>query len=102
MSHYRFNRHQLFTPEDTTEVMNLIREVRDLSMDIDDPDMESTLDCLTNMLYGLFDGYLYDNILSTAVSVPQLSLSICKRMESIVDKCTNDILTNGQSITAVY
>jgi hypothetical protein len=102
MSHYRFNRHELFTPEDTQEVMALIREVRDLSMDIDDTEMESTLDCLTNMLYGMFDGYLYDNVLTTAVSVPQLSLEVCKRMEAIVDKIVNEILTNGQSTTAVY
>ena len=102
MSHYRFNRHELFTPEDTTEVMNIIRTVQDLSMDIDDTEMESTLDCLTNMLYGMFDGYLYDNVLTTAVSVPQLSIEVCKRIEAIVDKIVNEILNNGQSETVIY
>ena len=98
MSHYRFNRHELFTPEDTSEVMNIIRDVRDLSMDVDD----DRLDGLTNMLYGMFDGYLYDNVITTAVSVPQLSMDVIRRIESIVDKIVGHILTNGQSETVVF
>ena len=53
------------------------------------------------MLFGLFDGYLYDNVLTTAASIADLSMDTIKRIEAIVDKCTNDILTNGQSITQV-
>ena len=102
MNTYRFNRHELFTPEDTTEVMNIIRTVQDLSMDIDDTEVEDTLHTLTNMLYGMFDGYLYDNVLTTAVSVPQLSIEVCRRIEPIVDKIVNEILINGQSETVIY
>ena len=101
MAHYRFNRHQLFTQEDTSEVLSIIGEVRDISMEVTTPAIEDQLDVLTNMLYGLFDGYLYDNVLTTAASIVVLDMVLIRRIEAIVDKCTNDILTNGQSITLV-
>ena len=95
MAHYRFDRHKLFSMDDTSEVLDIIREVRGIDSDDDNlPD-------LTNMLYGLFDGYLYDNVLSTAVGIIDLPMAVIRRIEAIVDKCTNDILTNGQSITLV-
>jgi len=95
MAHYRFDRHKLFSMDDTSEVLDIIKEVRGIDSDDD------TLPDLTNMLYGLFDGYLYDNVLSTAVGIIDLPMAIISRIEAIVDKCTNDILTNGQSITLV-
>jgi len=95
MAHYRFDRHKLFSMDDTSEVMDIIREVRGIDTDDDN------LPGLTNMLYGLFDGYLYDNVLSTAVGIIDLPMAIISRIEAIVDKCTNDILTNGQSTTLV-
>jgi hypothetical protein len=95
MAHYRFDRHKLFSMDDTSEVMDIIREVR--GIDTDDDNLPN----LTNMLYGLFDGYLYDNVLSTAVGIIDLPMAIISRIEAIVDKCTNDILTNGQSTTLV-
>ena len=101
MAHYRFNRHELFTQEDTSEVLSIIGEVRDISMEVTTPAIEDQLDVLTNMLYGLFDGYLYDNVLTTAASIVVLDMVLIRRIEAIVDKCTNDILTNGQSITLV-
>ena len=101
MTHYRFDRHKLFTSEDRTEVLDLIREVETIAYSNDSSRYEGKYGELTNMLFGLFDGYLYDNILTTAVSITDLSMEVCKRIEAIVDKCTNDILTNGQSITAV-
>lgn len=95
MAHYRFDRHKLFSMDDTSEVLDIIREVRGIDSDDDN------LPNLTNMLYGLFDGYLYDNVLSTAVGIIDLPMAIISRIEAIVDKCTNDILTNGQSTTLV-
>ena len=95
MTHYRFDRHKLFSMDDTSEVLDIISEVRGIDSDDD------SIGELTNMLYGLFDGYLYDNVLSTAVGIIDLPMAIISRIEAIVDKCTNDILTNGQSITAI-
>ena len=101
MAHYRFNRHQLFSPEDTSEVMNIIRTVEDIAID-NDTYMEGPMGELTNMLYGMFDGYLYDNVLTTAAGIVELPMDLIRRIEAIVDKCTNDILTNGQSETVVF
>ena len=95
MTHYRFDRHKLFSMDDTSEVLDIISEVRHIDSDDDN------LPNLTNMLYGLFDGFLYDNILTTAASIIDLPIKTIKRIEAIVDKCTNDILINGQSITRV-
>ena len=101
MAYYRFNRHQLFTSEDRTEVLDLIKEVETIAYFNDSSRYEGKYGELTNMLFGLFDGYLYDNVLSTAVGIIDLPMAIIERIEAIVDKCTNDILTNGQSITAI-
>ena len=101
MAHYRFDRHKLFTSEDRTEVLDLIKEVETIAYFNDSSRYEGTYGELTNMLFGLFDGYLYDNILTTAVSITDLSMDIIRRIEGIVYKCTNDILTNGESITAI-
>ena len=95
MSYFRFDRHKLFSMDDTSEVLDIISEVRHIDSDDD------SIHNLTNMLYGLFDGYLYDNVLTTAASIIHLPIKTIKRIEAIVDKCTNDILINGQSITQV-
>ena len=97
---YRFNRHELFSTEDTSEVNDIIRELMFISIDNDLSDDDRYND-LENKLYGLFDGYLYDDVLTTAASIPQIPLELCKRIEVIVDKVVNDILVNGQRATAV-
>lgn len=49
MANYsRFNRHEIFTSEDRSTVMDAINEVLDHKTE--------------NMLFGLFDGYLYDEL----------------------------------------
>lgn len=101
MAHYRFDRHKLFTSEDRTEVLDLIKEVEKVAYSEGVSRYDGTYGELTNMLFGLFDGYLYDNVLTTAASIVKLPMGLIERIEAIVDKCTNDILTNGQSITAV-
>ena len=97
MSYYRFDRHELFSANDVDELLNIICVVRDVALDYDD----DKFDDLINKLYGLFDGYLYDDVLTTMASIPQLSVELCKRLEVLVDKATNDILVNGQRLTAV-
>lgn len=101
MAHYRFNRHQLFSPEDTTEVMNIIRTVEDIAID-NDSFMDGAYGELTNMLYGMFDGYLYDNVLTTAAGISKLPIEVCKRIESIVDMIVLHILAQGESETQVH
>ena len=101
MTHYTFDRHKLFSMDDTSEVLDLIKEVEKIAYSEGVSRYDGTYGELTNMLFGLFDGYLYDNILTTAASIVKLPMGLIRRIEAIVDKCTNDILTNGQSITAI-
>ena len=55
----RFDRHELFEMDDTSFVLDCIREID--KYDYDNGGAE-----LANMLYGLFDGYLYDTIYTYA------------------------------------
>lgn len=96
MSTYRFDRHELFTQQDTSEVLDLIKEVETIAYSNDSSRYEGKYGELTNMLFGLFDGYLYDNVLTTAVSITDLSIEACERIEAIVDKVTNHLLTKTQ------
>jgi hypothetical protein len=76
--------------------MSIIRSVSDIALD--DSRNEDEYDELENMLYGLFDGYLYDNVITKAVSLPNIPIELAKRIEAIVDKVTNHILAklNGE------
>jgi hypothetical protein len=55
MSFSRFDRHEVFNQEDTSFVLDCIKQ-------IDKYDYENSGAELANMLYGLFDGYYYDKI----------------------------------------
>lgn len=101
MAHYRFNRHQLFSKEDTSEVLDLIKEVEKIAYSEGVSRYEGKYGELTNMLFGLFDGFLYDNVLTTAASIVKLPMDTIKRIEAKVDLITADILANGESITLV-
>jgi hypothetical protein len=57
MNDYTFNRQEVFNREDMRELMDIISDVEML----DGNHFE-----LTNQLYGLFDGVLYDNIIHNA------------------------------------
>lgn len=54
MNYQRFDRHSAFTPEMMTLTRNAIAN--------------SNNNRLTNMLYGLYDGYLYNDLLELAIS----------------------------------
>ena len=101
MAHYRFNRHQLFSQEDTSEVLDIIRTVDNIALD-NESFMEGAFGELTNMLYGLFDGYLYDNILTTAAGIVELPMDVIRRIEAKVDMVTIHILAQGESETNVF
>lgn len=55
MKYKRFNRHDCFTSEMRTMTMDVINATED--------------DSLTNMAYGLFDGYLYEDLLPRAIKL---------------------------------
>ena len=55
----RFDRHEIFEMDDTSFVMECIKHID--KYDYDNGGAE-----LSNMLFGLFDGYLYDTIYTYA------------------------------------
>ena len=59
MKYSRFDRHELFSSDDTSFVMDCIKK-------IDKYDSENGGAEMANMLFGLFDGYLYDVIYTYA------------------------------------
>ena len=95
MTHFRFNRHELFTQQDLSEVLDIIRELRDLSTDVPNP-VRWSLDSLIKKLFDMFDGRLHDNVLTTAAGITLLDMVLIRRIEAIVDKIVNDIRINGQ------
>ena len=74
MSYTNFDRHEFMAAETRTEIMAIIRELRD-------NDHSRNLE---NMMYGLFDGYLYDDILLEALELPT---ELGSRIIRIFDIC---------------
>ena len=74
MSYTRFDRQENMTTETRTEIMEIIRE-------IGDNDFSRSLE---NMMYGLFDGYLYDNIQIEALQLPT---ELASKVMRIFDIC---------------
>ena len=87
MSYTRFNRHESMKSETLSEIMNIIREVT-LSKS------ENSFS-LQNMMYGLFDGYLYEDIQLYAL---ELSTELCSRVMKVYDICKR----YPQSETQIY
>ena len=79
MNYQRFNRHAIFTSEDRTLVFNAIDEVEDRN------DRATA-----NMLFGLFDGYLYADLYKALDS--QLRIKTLKQMTDLIWKIEDHIL----------
>ena len=77
MSFIRFNRHANMTSETRGEIMDIINEV----------DFNNGFD-LMNMLYGLFDGYLYDDLLEVARGA-KIDKALYNRIENVVSVIKN-------------
>ena len=65
MNYSRFNRHESMDSETLSEIMDIKREF--YRKDIE---RNSDIRSLENMLCGLFDGYLYDEIQILALKLP--------------------------------
>ena len=77
MSFIRFNRHANMTSETRGEIMDILKEV----------DFNTGFD-LMNMLYGLFDGYLYDDLLEVARGA-KVDNVLYNRIENVVSVIKN-------------
>ena len=85
MNYTRFNRHESMDSETRTEIMDIIRELR----------WEDGNSKILNMLYGLFDGYLYDDIQIYALRQPT---EIASRIQKVYFTCSR----YPESTTQVY
>ncbi len=75
MSYIRFDRHTNMSSETRQEILDIIGEV----------DFNTGFD-LMNMLYGLFDGYLYDDLLFVTKNADNTLYNRVKRVVSTVKK----------------
>ena len=65
-NHKRFNRHESMSKE----VMDEIREILNIHL-WDDKIQQKDRWSIENSLYGLYDGYLYDSLLTKANKLPE-------------------------------
>lgn len=77
MSYIRFDRHANMTSTTRREIMDILKEV----------DFNTGFD-LMNMLYGLFDGYLYDDLLEVARGA-KVDKALYNRIENVVSVIKN-------------
>ena len=62
MNFQKFNRHEIFNAEMMTYHSTTVRQVEDFLMDTE----QDLFNDLTNSLYGIWDGYLYTDLLQSA------------------------------------
>lgn len=85
-----FDRHSLFNVGDVT----LVGDLRDKVMMSDNTDRD-----LVNSLCGLFDGYLYDDLMQSAAF--QLPTTDLMNLRKLVEKINSDISINGERTTLI-
>ena len=91
----RFNRHQLFNGELMNFHSQTIRLVEDFYMEKN----KTWFNELTNMLAGIWDGYLYDNLLPKAKE-EGLPIEDIRRIETTIDLIEEYIDANPIRVTA--
>ena len=82
MADYRFNRQELFTREDMRELMDIISDVEML---------DGNHFTLTNQLYGMFDGVVYDDILHNA-NVNMVPIALIRRINVLIRKIVESLV----------
>lgn len=96
MSHKRFNRHQIFDKDLMAFHTQTIRNIENhcLNRGI------SMFNSVTNMLAGIWDGYLYDSLLADAKEL-DLPYEDLVRIETTVQLIEEHIAANSESVTLV-
>ena len=83
MSNYtRFNRHEVFNSEDRSLVLDIIKVM---------PIGGRTT---VNHLYGLFDGYLYDGLITDVSNDDNVTPSMVEELSVLLYKTTQSILAS--------
>lgn len=95
MNYKRFNRHELFDSFLMDYHSTTIKLVRDYIWET----QKEVCSELENMLNGIWDGYLYDDLLTKALILPKEDY---RRVEDIVQLINEHIEANGESVTQVF
>jgi hypothetical protein len=96
MGYKRFNRHEAFTPEIMSMVSKAIREVEDFAIE----NNKSMHNEVTNSLFGLYDGYLYDSLIKDAIEFGAPEETINK-IKGVVKATEMYISLYDESVTLV-
>ena len=80
----RFNRHKVFNADDRSLVLDLIKKVEPFGKE-------------SNMLYGLFDGYLYVDLPSAILEAIDYDMLYLK-LRSLIDKIHDHSSTKQLSV----
>ena len=81
-SYLRFDRHEVFSPEDRTLVLDMIGK-----LSISEYPTEK------NMLYGLFDGYWYAS-LEDELKKTNIDLSMVSKLSKLLNRVSASIAVN--------
>ena len=96
MSHKRFNRHEVFDKELMEFHSKTIIDAQDDTMEKEDRRINNVV----NMLFGIWDGFLYDSLLEE--SGKKLSPKIHNRVKYVVSQIALHIDENGESLTQIH
>jgi hypothetical protein len=95
MNFKRFNRHELFDAFlmewHSTTIRNVSNYVYETTGEV--------MSELENMLCGIWDGYLYDELLTKALILPKEDY---RRIEDTVKIINEHIEVNGESVTQIF
>jgi len=95
MGYKRFNRHQIFDSFlmdwHSTTIRNVSSYIYETTGEV--------FSELENMLCGIWDGYLYDDLLTKALILPTEDY---RRIESTVDLINEHIEAKGESVTQIF
>jgi len=95
MSYKRFNRHELFDSFlmdwHSTTIKNVTNYIWETQGEV--------FSELENMLCGIWDGYLYDNLLTKALILPKEDY---RRIQDTVDLINEHIESNDESVTQIF
>lgn len=95
MNYKRFNRHELFDSFLVDWHSTTIKLVRDYIWETQ-KEVHSDLE---NMLCGIWDGYLYNDLLTKALILPTEDY---RRIQDTVQLIEEHIEANGESVTQVF
>lgn len=93
MNTYKFDTQKVFSIEDKRVIILLIQEVYDEAIG------RYAEDCyeIENMLFGLLDGILYDNLATKAATIPTLSVELIHDIQKLTNKVAEYLKNQSNS-----